>query len=295
MGGLCKPNVDLTPSSSEVIAGTEIPEWVSKSGQELFFQAQGLAEQPFQAFQGPRVQDFSADQQTAFDLTRAATGNYLPQFGAATANAARGITAFDQNAANQYMNPYNQNVTDIATREMNRQFDMQRINDNAAAVGAGGFGGGRHAILNAENERNRNLVLSDMQLKAQQQGYENAQSMFMSDQARALQGAGLQGQLAQSQQALAAGDSALMQNIGAQQQALGQQSLDTAYADYVEQREYPYRQTNFALGALKGTPYETRNFTQTTGVTPQLTTSPFGQAAGGLAGLVGASQLFKTP
>ena len=31
-----------------------------------------------------------------------------------------------------------------------------------------------------------------------------------------------------------------------------------AYGDYLEQRNYPQEQLNFALGALQGVPYETR-------------------------------------
>jgi len=295
MGGACEPNVDLTPSHKEVLSGTEIPEWVSKSGQELFYQAEALAEQPFQLHQGPRIQQFTADQLAGMDLTRAATGNYLPQYNAAVASAERGVTPWDTAAATQYMNPYTQGVTDIAARELNRNYDVQRLSEDAQATGAGGFGGDRHALLNAENERNRNLALGDLYQKSQNQAYQNAQQMFLQDQNRALGGATTLSGLATAGQTLSATDASMLQGIGQQQQLLEQASLDTAYADYLEQREYPYRQVNFALGALKGTPYETRAFSQTAGVTPQLTTSPFGQAAGALGGLIGGYSLFSNP
>ena len=87
-------------------------------------------------------------------------------------------------------------------------------------------------------------------------------------------------------------DAAAMEAIGQKERELDQASLDTAYQDYLEQREFPYRQINFALGALKGTPYETRTFQEGTSVTPQLGTSQFGQGAGALASLVGALGLY---
>jgi hypothetical protein len=40
---------------------------------------------------------------------------------------------------------------------------------------------------------------------------------------------------------------------------LDQRALDLAYADYMDQREYPMEMVNFALGALSGTPYNTRS------------------------------------
>ena len=43
-----------------------------------------------------------------------------------------------------------------------------------------------------------------------------------------------------------------LQNIGAQQQALGQRNLDTAYADFLKQQEYPQEQIKGMMGALTG-------------------------------------------
>lgn len=292
MGGLCQPTVDTTPGYTNTLSGTDIPEWVSKSGQELFGQAAELAKTPFQPYTGPRIAQFAPDETAGFDLTRSNVGSYQPLMNQAGAFGQRAGQTWNQAAADQYMNPFTQNVTDIAAREMNRQYDLQRLTDNAGAVGAGAFGGSRHGVLNAENERNRNLALKDLYAQGQQAAYQNAQQMFSADQSRMLGAGGLMGNLAGQQQQYGFGDAAALANIGQAQRGLEQSSLDTAYQDYLEQREYPYRQVNFALGALKGTPYETQQYQQGTSVTPQLSTSPFGQAAGALTGLVGASKLF---
>jgi hypothetical protein len=48
-------------------------------------------------------------------------------------------------------------------------------------------------------------------------------------------------------------------SVGEAQRQLDQRALDLAYADYLDQKEYPYEQLNFAMGALSGTPYNKIN------------------------------------
>jgi hypothetical protein len=48
-------------------------------------------------------------------------------------------------------------------------------------------------------------------------------------------------------------------SVGEAQRQLDQRALDLAYADYLDQKEYPYEQLNFAMGALSGTPYNKVN------------------------------------
>ena len=54
---------------------------------------------------------------------------------------------FGQGAADYYMNPYQQNVTDIAKREAARQSGIQGTQQQAQATQAGAFGGARDAII----------------------------------------------------------------------------------------------------------------------------------------------------
>lgn len=293
MGGMCAPTVDTTPGYTSTVGGTQIPEWVSQAGQEAWTQAKSLATQPFQPFAGPRIADFSADEQTAFDMTRANQGTYKPLMDEAGGYLTQAGKNWGQEAAEQYMNPYQQNVTDIAARNLNRQFDISRRAGDTAAAAGGAFGGSRHGLLNAENERNRMTQMSDLFAQGQSAAYQNAQTAFLQDQARSLKAADLGTSMAGALQSMGYTDAAAMEAIGQKERELDQASLDTAYQDYLEQREYPYRQINFALGALKGTPYETRTFSEGTSVTPQLGTSQFGQVGGALASLVGAMGLWN--
>jgi len=287
MGGLCSSDTVSTPSSTNTVSSTSIPAWMSQGGENLFNQASALAERPFEAYTGQRVANFTPDTQAAFTGVRNTQGAYQPQLAEAGALTTQAGKAFDQAAYEQYANPFQQNVTDIAGREMNRQYDQSLLGQNAQAQQAGAFGGSRHGILNAENERNRMQNMSDLQFRGAQQGFQNAQQMFGTDQARALQAGSQAGQLGALQSQLGYQDAQALQGIGAQQQALDQQSLDTAYGDYLEQREYPYRQTNFALGALRGSPYETRTTATGTGMSTSAAPSILGQVGGALGALGG--------
>tara|TARA_R110000803_G_scaffold97604_1_gene165718 strand:+ start:796 stop:1671 length:876 start_codon:yes stop_codon:yes gene_type:complete len=287
MGGLCSSDTVNTPSSTSTVSNTSIPTWVSEGGERLFNQASALAERPFEAYTGPRVADFTPDTQSAFAGVRANQGAYQPQLAEAGALTTQAGKSFDQAAYEQYANPFQQNVTDMAGREMNRQYDQALLGQNAQAQQAGAFGGSRHGILNAENERNRMQNMADLQFRGAQQGFQNAQQMFGTDQARALQAGSQAGQLGSLQSQMGYQDAQALQGIGSQQQALEQQSVDAAYGDYLEQREYPFRQTNFALGALRGTPYETRTTSTGSGTSTQLAPSILGQAGGALGALGG--------
>ena len=75
---------------------------------------------------------------------------------------------------------------------------------------------------------------------------------------------------------------------GQARRQLDQQALDMAYADYVEQRNYPQSQINYALGVLQGTPYDTRNISLTQGQQFIQSPSIYGQTLGGLGSLASA-------
>ena len=63
-------------------------------------------------------------------------------------------TLADPATLESYMNPYQQLVTDIEKREVQRQSDIQAADISQQAAQAGGLGGYREAIMQAERERN---------------------------------------------------------------------------------------------------------------------------------------------
>jgi hypothetical protein len=82
-------------------------------------------------------------------------------------------------------------------------------------------------------------------------------------------------------------------SVGEAQRQLDQRALDLAYADYLDQKEYPYEQLNFAMGALSGTPYNKINRGYTMSTKMAENPSVYGQTISGLGSLASAYGAYK--
>jgi hypothetical protein len=202
-------------------------------------------------------------------------------FGAAGAGLGQALAydpsrtpVFGSGAASYYMNPYQQNVTDIALREARQQGDIQKQQGALGSIGRGTFGGARQALMQAEQGRNLNRQLSDIQAQGSQQGYLNAQQQFNADVQRQQQaqqfGAGLGKDIglaglttgidASGKQAAvgAATQTADLERLKAQaategeKQALQQQINDLKYQTFQEQQNYQKQQLEYLSNILRG-------------------------------------------
>ena len=82
-------------------------------------------------------------------------------------------------------------------------------------------------------------------------------------------------------------------SVGEAQRQLDQRALDLAYADYLDQKEYPYEQLNFAMGALSGTPYNKINRGYNMSTAMAANPSVYAQTIAGLGGLGSAYGAYK--
>jgi len=94
---------------------------------------------------------------------------------------------FGQEQAQQYMNPYLQASLNPQLEEARRQSNISEQANKAAMTKAGAFGGGRSAILTAENQRNLGTNLAGITGKGYDTAFQNAMSQFNADQARNMQ------------------------------------------------------------------------------------------------------------
>lgn len=143
-----------------------------------------------------------------------------------------GTQQFTGNQVSQYMNPYLQAALDPQLAEIKRQYDITGQQEQAAAVGRGAFGGSRQGLMQAENQRNKNLAMNQVIGQGYNQAYQNAAQQFNTQQQANLQaqlanqGAGLTTNQANLQallgvQGLGAqyGSQMALANLGNQQQA----------------------------------------------------------------------------
>jgi hypothetical protein len=175
--------------------------------------------------------------------------------------AGQATTGGFQGQVGGYMNPYLQMSLAPQIAEANRQYDITGAKQQGAATQAGAFGGGRQALMAAENERNRNMALQNIVgqgynnafTSAQQQYNQNLQNQ-LAGYGMAGQAAGQLGQLGQQQYGQQMGINQLQAQYGAQQQAQQQKALDTAYQDFLTQKNYPYQQLSYMANLIRGTP-----------------------------------------
>jgi hypothetical protein len=229
-------------------------------------------------------------------------GMGLGAMGAQAGNQFFGM-ATDPYATQAFMSPYMQNVVETQKQAAIRDAQISNLAGNLGAARQGTYGGARQLLAQTERERALGGKLGDIQAAGTQKAFEDAQRtmQFGSDLGLRGLGVGLQGVsagLQGAQQATQAGatlgqlgtaeQAADLQRltaqsaIGEQQRALEQQKLDTAYADFLRQRDYPMEQLGYFSNILRGVPVQLGS-TQTTYAQPPSIASQVGGL--GLAGL----------
>jgi len=206
------------------------------------------------------------------DAGQAAAGTYGGLMGL------QGPGAFTSATAQQYMSPYQQNVTDIAQRNAISEAQKAQLSTNLAAGRQGTYGGARQALLQGGREAGLRTTLSDIGIKGLQDAYTNAQAQFERDRGaelaqnqlrlNAAQGmtsqAGVFGNLGTSQQAA---DIDRLKTTGAYgdlQRGIQQQQMD-AEAQYRTNKDlFGKQQIGYMSDVLRGVPSSDQTQTTTT-------------------------------
>ena len=241
-------------SGTQVSIAREAPEVESRK-LALYDQAAELAKSPvgIPAFQ---VAAPSALQQSGF--TQAGqTGMGAPTTTAGIGSILQSLQTSQAGPnINQFLNPYQQYVTD----EISRQGQMAQNQLSAQAIGSGAFGGAREGIQRAELQRATQANIGQSlaggfgqaaQLAAQQQGIQQA-------------GGQLLGALGGQQQAMQQADIASLLQAGGIQQQLGQQALEASRATEMARAYEPYQRLEFLKGIMTNLPTSQSAVTATT-------------------------------
>lgn len=255
---------------------------------------QGLIETPLPVV-AQQVAGFSPAQQQAFTLAQQGIGGYMPYLQAAEAatGQARDIATqagqmFQPGAAQAFMDPYQQNVTQEALKEIRRQGDIARQSQSAQAIKAGAFGGAREGVVRAETERGIQDIMSRRVFEDLSRNYQQALASSQAAGAGQLQQAGMVGGLGKQFGAL--GTTAQAQQLqdiqsllgtGGMQQQLGQAQLEAERQNLLAQQQEPYRRYSYGLESLAGLPFGGTTIQQQKAPTA----NPFLQAVSGIGTL----------
>ena len=199
---------------------TTVPEYQKQAFQDLYAKGRQVSNIPFQAYTGQMVADQSQatkdamagqrnmfNQANRFDPTaglanmagagaNAGSVGYNPMLGRqgdASANTVNRNSIRDlskqeiMGKIGNYLNPYQNIVTDQGIRDLNRSRLMQLQSDQDAQIGSGAFGGSRGALLEAETNRNYQDQVSDFVAEQNQRGFDTAANLATTDANRQLQ------------------------------------------------------------------------------------------------------------
>jgi len=251
-----------------------------------------------QAIPGYQFAGFTPEQQQAFGLASSGIGSYAPylqQAGQDLQSAvqayAGGAQSYDPSSAKAYMDPYQQQVTNEALKEYDRQGAMAQNQLAGQAVKGGVFGGSRYGVQEAELGKNLQDIKSRRIFEDMSRNFQQAQGAAMGNfgdqQKRQLMSAQGFGNLAKQQAGLGAlgqqlgqGDIQSLMGIGGMKQNLGQAQMEANRQQQLMAQREPFNRLTFASDILRGAPSGQISYT----TQPQ--TNPYAQALGlGIAGL----------
>ena len=267
-----------TPGSSgSPMAGSAnmstLSDWAGGYVTDMMGKAQALSNTPYQTYQGPMTAGESGLQNKMFQglggltfpsqlgQSFSSSGAYTPPAmapntfanqpigmgagatptgttGASGTGGGQSTTA-PLGVASQYMNPYLQSVLQPQLEELRRQSQINLQPGMAKMTQAGGYGGGRQAIM--ESEANRNLLQAQNQ--AIGTGYANAFDKAM--------------QQFNTEQGQAKTLADLMGTAGAQQRGIEQEGITADYNEFLAQRDDPLKKVQFLQSMLQGLPIST--------------------------------------
>jgi len=274
--------------------GEELPERLQgETAVQYDLRIKGLAGIP-QAVPAKEVAPLEQAQLTAIQEAQAGLGAYRPfletagkTIGAGLGAIGAGVRTLDPSQVGTYMDPYQQQVTQQALAELDRQAQMQSQRTAAEAVAAGAFGGSRFGVREAEEARNLAQVKSQRIFEDLSRNYLQAQAaqrataqQLGSLGTQTLGAAQAQVGLGEAGQRLSGVDINRLLSVGGIEQQQQQNILEAQRQTELARQQEPYRRAGFASDILRGVPTSQVQYTQ------QPSPSLFQQVAGlGIAGL----------
>jgi hypothetical protein len=212
MGG---SDTTQTTQSQQV---TQLPPWINQAAQQNYAQAQNVATQPLQQYQGAMVAGVAPQQAQAWNLAASGGNAGADQYNAAQAAymGVLGATPLSVNAspvntsgmmvtapgaytpqtvtpsqvtAGQlsntnlapYMDPYTSSVINATLPIMQQNLGLQQVGNQSEAAGAGAFGGSRLGVQQGVTQAQGALGMGQMAAQLNQANFQQAQAAAQSD------------------------------------------------------------------------------------------------------------------
>ena len=211
----------------------------------------------FQPYQGQTVADFTPDELRAREGIRGLVGSQQADYDEARRLYDLQTEKFTADTAQEYLNPYQQAVTDVALRKADEDFSRRVMPKfEKFASDAGGMSGlGSRAGVQAGGLGEAFMQnLSDIQTKGSATGFADARAAFEAQKRREGLTASRLPQLAGQEYSTRARELAGLTAIGEDERARTQTSLDEDYKEFLEERRFPEDQLQRYQSTIQGFP-----------------------------------------
>jgi len=214
---------------------SSLSSWAGDYVTDMLGRGAALADTGYEDYTGPLSAGTSDLQEQAFTTAG--------ELDADTANM--GIASFGADQAKDYMNPYLMASLNPQLDEARRQAEIDRVAAAGRLTRAGGFGGSRQAIMESEGLRNLQTNLAGITGKGYETAYNVARDQYNKEQAaRNKYGFDVMAQ---------------QQGLGAVDRAIESEGMAADYAQFREERDYPYKQVQYMQSLLQGLPLEAQS------------------------------------
>lgn len=288
----------------------QLPQFEQDFAQSNQSLAASLGSQPYPVYQAPLIQSFTPQQTRSFDMAGNAATAYQPAVDAATGAAANTVAAGapllsqgasllngaaggDPGVIGHLMSPYVSAALAPQITALETQIGQQHAANAAGATGAGAFGDARQGSYDALTDFYGNQNLTGLLGQGYNTAYSNALQTALgvgntevnAGMTAGLQGGQLLGNLGGLNQSLGITGANALYGVGQVQQQQGQQELNAAYQQYLNQTNWPFQMLNVRESALSNSPYNIA--TATTLPNANMTAQGIGTAAN-ISGLIGS-------
>ena len=247
-------------------------------------------EEGFQPFQGQTVADLNADEIAAREGIRGLVGSQQADYDEARRLYGLQTEKFTADTAQEYLNPYQQAVTDVSLRKAEEDFSRRVMPKfEKFASDAGGMSGlGSRAGVQAGGLGEAFMQnLSDIQTKGSAAGFADARAAFEAQKRREGLTAARLPTLAGQEYGTRARELAGLTAIGEDERARVQTSLDEDYKNFLEERRFPEDQLQRYQSTIQGFP-NIKNEIVTTSTRQPSGIQNFLSTASGLGSLYGS-------
>ncbi len=256
----------------------------------LLNQAQGVASQPLQQYQGNLVAGFNPTQQAGFNSasnTWAAGQPYTDQAGSLIAGSANPTIGQLPGATQSLMSPYLNSAVSATEQQLQNVNEQQQEQLTGQAIGAGAYGGDRAGVAAGNLANQQDLAAGQTLGTLENQGFQSAQGAALNSLEANAQ---MQGQAGTELGALGQQNLSNLLTTGGMQQQLEQEQLNIPYEEFAQQQAYPFQTTGWLGNLVEGLGSQMggTSATQVSGPNPITQVAGLGLAGLGAAGSAGA-------